>query len=448
MTVNKRDGTIEEFSEKKIFDAIKKANNKCHKENRLTDEQIDKVVKSTKNFIGKTDNVDVDAIHKCVENALMKNNCFDVAKQYILFRQERDKERFKKFTIVQEMKEKLDASNVQNQNANLDEHSFGGRKGEMDSAVLKQMALDYYISPKFAKNHINNRIYIHDLDSYVIGAHNCLSLPLDELLKHGANTRQAFLRPAGSINTAFQLMAVYFQIQSLQQFGGVAATHVDWSFVPYIRKSFMKHFKDGLKHIEGLSDKEIEEIIRNILKEKEIIDISIEDDTYKKYKKVWNYALEMTEKECRQAAEGAIHNCNSLQSRSGNQLPFSSINYGTCTLIEGRMVTKAILDATITGVGNGQTSIFPCQIFQKMKGVNDKGSPNYDLYKKALKSTAKRMYPNYCNCDWTNDANFNDADYKNKFIESLTESQKQTLISKIQENPELGDFLGLDIVDD
>ena len=131
-----------------------------------------------------------------------------------------------------------------------------------------------------------------------------------------------------------------------------------------------------------------------------------------------------------------------------NQLPFSSINYGTCTLLEGRMVTKAILDATIAGVGNGQTSIFPCQIFQKMKGINDKGSPNYDLYKEALKSTAKRMYPNYCNCDWTNDAGFNDADYKNKFIESLTEDQKQTLISKIQLDPELGDFLGLDIVEE
>ena len=112
------------------------------------------------------------------------------------------------------------------------------------------------------------------------------------------------------------------------------------------------------------------------------------------------------------------------------------------------MVTKAILDATIAGVGNGQTSIFPCQIFQKMKGINDKGSPNYDLYKEALKSTAKRMYPNYCNCDWTNDAGCNDADYKNKFIESLTEGQKQTLISKIQLDPELGDFLGLDIVEE
>lgn len=267
MTVNKRDGTTEEFSEKKVFDAIKKANMKVDKTLRLDEEQINKVVKTTLSFIGKVQNVDVDEIHKCVENALMKNNCFAVAKQYILFKQERDKERFKKFSIVKEMKEKLDASNVQNQNANLDEHSFGGRKGEMDSAVLKQMALDYYISPKFAKNHINNRVYIHDLDSYVVGMSNCLSIPLDELLASGAKTRQALIRPAGSVNTAFQLTAVFFQLQSLQQFGGVAATHIDWSFVPYVRKSFMKHFKEGLKYIEGMDDNQIEEVVNDILKD-------------------------------------------------------------------------------------------------------------------------------------------------------------------------------------
>lgn len=181
---------------------------------------------------------------------------------------------------------------------------------------------------------------------------------------------------------------------------------------------------------------------------KKVSDVSIEDDAYKKYAKVWEYALAMTQKECEQGAEGLLHNLNTLQSRSGNQLPFSSINYGTCTLEEGRMVTKSILNSTIRGVGNGQTSIFPCQIFQKMKGVNDKGSPNYDLYKLALKSTAKRMYPNYCNCDWSNDKNFNDMEYKSKFIDSLSEEQKQTLIEKIKENPQLGDYLGLEIADD
>ena len=150
-----------------------------------------------------------------------------------------------------------------------------------------------------------------------------------------------------------------------------------------------------------------------------------------------------TIQEVKQAAEGMLHNLNSLQSRSGNQLPFSSINYGTCTEEEGRIVVRAILGATIKGVGNGQTSIFPCQIFQKMKGVNDKGSKNYDLYKMAIRSSAKRMYPNYCNCDWSQDQGYNDMEYKTNFINSLTEEQKNNIIKAIEKRPEIGEKLGL-----
>lgn len=129
-----------------------------------------------------------------------------------------------------------------------------------------------------------------------------------------------------------------------------------------------------------------------------------------------------------------------------NQLPFSSINYGTCTLQEGQIVIKAILDATIKGTGDGQTSIFPCQIFQMMDGVNTKeGDPNYDLFKQAIKCTSTRMYPNYVNCDWTKDSNWNDAEYKNKFLESLSEEQKQVLAKRIKEDPRLGDYLGIDV---
>lgn len=128
-----------------------------------------------------------------------------------------------------------------------------------------------------------------------------------------------------------------------------------------------------------------------------------------------------------------------------NQLPFSSINYGTCTLPEGRMVTKAILENTIKGTGNGQTSIFPCQIFQKMKGVNDKGSPNYDLYKLAIESTSKRLYPNYCNCDWSNDQDFSDVNYKQEVLDNLSEEDKQKLYEKLKDNPKLQDYFGIEI---
>ena len=434
MKVIKRDGKQEEFNEVNIRKAIKAANNSVDKEKQISDEKVEKVLNFVLKNISSEEKVEIERIQDLVEDGLMKENCFEVAKSFILYREERAKERFKRLKIVKEIKEKLEASNVQNQNANLDEASFGGRKGEADSALLKQMALDYYISPKFAKNHINNRVYIHDLDSYLIGEHNCLSVPIDELLANGFKTRQVFIRPAGSANTAFQLVAVLFQLQSLQQFGGVSATHLDWSLVPYVRKSFMKHYivaylKDtrdfyrlnlpdmmfnDYKDEGGIWRNELEDWIDEH-KEKFFKKLKLEKEDFyfdnkKLNKKYRQAAVFDTIQEVKQAAEGMLHNLNSLQSRSGNQLPFSSINYGTCTEEEGRIVVRAILGATIKGVGNGQTSIFPCQIFQKMKGVNDKGSKNYDLYKMAIRSSAKRMYPNYCNCDWSQDQGYNKKD--------------------------------------
>ena len=412
-TVVKRDGKKVDFNRKNVEKAIIAANKSVESRLRIDDDKIQKVADFVENEATKQSEIDVEEIQDLVEKGLQNKNCYAVAKSFILYRNERAKERFKRMDIMKRIKEKLDASNVQNQNANLDEHSFGGRKGEAESELLKQMALDYYVSPKFAKNHLNNRIYIHDLDSYVLGCHNCLSVPIDELLANGFNTRQVDIRPASSVNTAMQLLAVIFQLQSLQQFGGVAATHVDWSMVPYVRMSFWKHFKDGLKYVEGLSDEGISDFEKKLKGDEKvnIKDVSITSGKYKAFEKAYKYAMDMTKKEMYQAAEGLYHNLNSLQSRSGNQLPFSSINYGTCTLEEGRMVIRALLEVSIDGVGKlHKTSIFPCGIFQKKKGVNDKGSKNYDLYKLAIKSTSKRLYPNYVNCDWSGDQGYNEDD--------------------------------------
>lgn len=433
--VVKRDGNIEEFDSEKIYKAVKKANARVTE--KLDEDKIRKVESFAVSILNgfKKETLDVEEIHKAVENALMKYNCFEVARQYMSYRQERDAKRFKKLPLVGIMESKLFAKSVINQNANLDEHSFGGRKGEMDSAFLKEHALLYYITQKHAKNHINNRVYIHDLDSYILGMHNCLSVPMDELLSMTVKTRQVLIRPAGSVNTAFQLIAVYFQLQSLQQFGGVAATHVDWTLVPYVRKSFMKHYlvaylKD-LKEFEKLDlpdlmfqDYQTEDgVWRNKLddwisqhKHKYLNELGLKQEDFyfdnpKLDPKYRQAAVLDTISEVKQGAEGMLHNLNSLQSRAGNQLPFSSINYGTCTLPEGRIVIRAILDATIRGTGNGQTSIFPCQIFQLMDGVNTKeGDPNYDLFKHAVKCTSMRMYPNYVNCDWSKDQGYNKDD--------------------------------------
>ena len=184
---------------------------------------------------------------------------------------------------------------------------------------------------------------------------------------------------------------------------GVSATHLDWTMVPYVQKSFRKHFLYGLTYCEPNFPFDIKEYTEHIP-----VDASIEDEEYKLQPNAYKYAMDMTEKEVYQAVEGMYHNLNSLQSRSGNQLPFTSVNYGTCTLPEGRMVIKALLEVSIEGVGKlHKTSIFPCGIFQCMKGVNRKeGEPNYDLFRLALKSTAKRLYPNYVNVDWSNNAGY------------------------------------------
>lgn len=415
MHVIKRDGEKVEFDKQKIVAAIIKAFRERYKtadgEMMSCAEKIANEIET----ISKDKELDVEEIQDIVEKKLMATKYKDVAKAYTNYRYLHSMARDKYKDLMDSVSEKLSARNVQNQNANVDEASFGGRIGEAADVVTKKFALEYLVSPMARANHENNEIYIHDLNSYAVGSHNCLSIPFDDLLANGFNTRQTDVRPAQSINTAFQLVAVIFQIQSLQQFGGVSATHLDWTMVPYVRKSFFKHYKDGLKYIANISPLIIEQFVDT---EHISPEMSIDDKNYINFdSRVYQYAMEMTTNECKQAIEGMYHNLNTLQSRSGNQLPFSSINYGTCTLPEGRLVTKTLLEASIKGVGKlHKTSIFPCGIFQCMKGVNRKpGDPNYDLFKLALKSTSLRLYPNYANVDWSGNAGYDIHDPRTYF---------------------------------
>ena len=397
--VIKRDGRTELFDKEKIVRAVELSFQDI--ENEIS-EKAHLKAREIANFIANIeDDLTVEQIQDIVEEKLMASNYKNIARNFITYRYERTKVRERNSQFMKDISEKLAASNVQNQNANVDEYSFGGRMGEAKNSLMKKFALDYILSDMARENHLNNEIYIHDLDAYAVGMHNCLTIPFDKLLENGFNTRQTDVRPARSINTAFQLLAVLFQLQSLQQFGGVSASHLDWTMVPYVKISFRKHFNEGMEFIEE-SDLRCES------------DLSIEDDFYKQFPKVYKYAMAKTEKELMQAVQGMYHNLNTLQSRSGNQLPFTSINYGTCTLPEGRMVIKALLEGSIEGVGKvRKTPIFPCGIFQCMKGVNRKpGDPNYDLFKLALKSTSKRLYPNYVNVDWSVNAGYDINDPK------------------------------------
>ena len=232
--VEKRDGTQVSFDKQKIIDAINKAFIEVDSQLYETDTAKDIADEIYLYACDRNQNLDhrpttleeiftrtitVEEIQDLVEEYLMRSERPDVARAYIRYRYKKEIARNYQHDFVDAIKEKLEAKNVKNQNANVDEHSFGGRTGEASSVVTKKFALDYLVSKKARENHINNRIYIHDLDAYYVGSHNCLSIPFDDLLANGFNTRQGDIRPAGSVGTAFQLVAVIFQLQSLQQFG-------------------------------------------------------------------------------------------------------------------------------------------------------------------------------------------------------------------------------------
>ena len=444
MQVIKRDGRKVDFDKNKIKEAVLKAFNEVYpnaNDDNISDANY--VCDEVCNSIDKLNEISVEQIQDVVENIIMGYDTA-VAKAYITYRYRHTMARDEYKALMADVKEKLSAENVQNQNANVDEYSFGGRIGETADIVMKRYALDYCMSDMAKNNHLNNEIYIHDLSHYAVGDHNCLSIPFDDLLANGFNTRQTDVRPAQSVSTAFQLVAVIFQLQSLQQFGGVSATHLDWTMIPYVRKSFLKHYivawlKDSdefqsLDLLNMIFEDYNEEVDGHIITRNKFDDwvdshksnfFKITNTNENDYtlnnkslnKKYYQSALYDTIVETKQAVEGMYHNLNTLQSRSGNQLPFTSINYGTCTSLEGRLITRCLLETSIKGIGKlHKTSIFPCGIFQCMKGVNrKKGDPNYDLYKLALKSTAQRLYPNYANVDWSGNAGYDVNDPKTYF---------------------------------
>lgn len=315
MQVIKRDNRKVNFNREKIVNAILKAFKEVDgnvteyaigKANNIATYIENKALENNKAFT-------VEEIQDLVENGLMSTKRKDIAKAYIKYRDFRTRERNKNSKFGKLIREKLTASNVQNQNANMDEYSFGGRMGEASSELAKQNALEL-MSEKFANLHKNNIAYIHDLNSYSVGMHNCLTIPFDDLLAKGFETRQQSIRESTTISSALQLIAVIIQCQSLVQFGGVSASHIDWTLVPYVRKSFYKHYRTGCHYFYNINEKDFHI-------DCEPQELSIDADWYKNtFPKAYTYAMDMTTKETYQAVEGMLHNLNSLQSRSGNQL--------------------------------------------------------------------------------------------------------------------------------
>ena len=303
--VRKRDGKLVNYDLEKIAIAITSA----YEDVGMTfadTQMLDFIEKKIEMHPGSE--ITVEEIQDIVEDTLIFIGEMKAAKAYIKYRYEHEELRRKRQDNA--LAEKLFAKNVKNQNANVDEHSFGGRIGEASSVILRDYALNNCMSKKSRENHLNMEIYIHDLDHYAVGDHNCLSIPFDDLLANGFNTRQTDVRPANSVNTAMQLVAVIFQLQSLQQFGGVSSTHLDWTMVPYVRKSFTKHLKSGMKYLEKLSDYKIDRfekwLTHDLHKDGTV---HFEDEDFKDlHLEAWNYAMDMTTREVYQAVEGLYHN--------------------------------------------------------------------------------------------------------------------------------------------
>lgn len=429
MNVIKRDGSVQPYDFQKIISAVTRAFESVNQD--VPDKFLEQVKSSVEKTVTKKNGngTSIEDIQDVIQRELIKRNKYEIVESFINYRKKREEIRLEKTDLIREIEDKLSGKYNQHQNANLDEESFGGKVGEMASAVCRNRALKG-MRKQSRLNHEKNEVYIHDLDSWVDGRHNCLTIPFDDLLSHGFKTRQTDVRPAGSINTAMQLVAVIFQLQSLQQFGGVSSSHLDWTMVPYVRKSYRKNYiAEWIKNQKDFFDIDVLNMPYDSFN-KWVLNMTtdfylktgLKDEDFKfantnLNKELRQKSLYDTKRETYQAVEGMYHNLNTLQSRSGNQLPFTSINYGTCTELEGRMVTKALLEVSMMGLGNhGVTSIFPCGIFQYMKGINDKpDTPNYDLKRLALKSTSMRIYPNYANVDWSGNKGYDRNDPKTYF---------------------------------
>lgn len=392
--VVKRDGREDVYNSNKIHTAISKAFKEIDGE--ITDESKI-IIERITNQITETGKkkMSVEEIQDIVETKLMASNRKDVAKQYILYRNERTKVRERNSKLIQKVMERVDSKVDNRSNANVDEKSFSGREKEASSDIGKMMALEFGgLSKEVADAHKEMLIYQHDLEKAVYGIHNCLNLNFQEIFTYGFRTRNCDVRPPTSFSTACQLYAVAFQCQSQVQFGGVGSIHTDVDLAPFVKMSFAKHFLDGVK---WLCDNGV------IYDKEELYKLSIESDLYKEQPKAYEYAMEMLEKEGRQSTQALYHNLNTLESRQGSQVPFTSINLGRDTSPEGRLVTKWIMEASLDGIGHHHlTSIFPISIFQYKNGINtNKEDKNYDLKQLALESMSKRIYPNWCNCDWS-----------------------------------------------
>lgn len=393
MHVIKRDGTRVLFNPNKIVNAINKAMISAYGSVYESD-----TAEEIADLIGSRGvDMSVEQIQDLVEGYLMKSEYPEVAKAYILYRDQRSKERMRQSKLLKAVMRRTEATAVENSNANVDEKSFSGREKEASSDIQKMIALDYTLSSEVAQAHKDMLLYQHDNEKTNIGEHNCLFVDFKKIFNDGFVTRNGDVRPPSKYDTACQQYAVIFQCQSQVQFGGVGTVHADYDLAPFVAKSFYKHMRNYFTDVEGLTKEDAEAVLKLKYSPVVIDNNKIKDTT------AYKFAMRQLEREGIQASEALYHNLNTLESRAGSQVPFTSINFGRDTSTEGRFVSEKMLKASLAGVGKHHlTPIFPISIFQYKQGCNaNPGDPNYDLKQLAIESLSKRIYPNFVNCDYS-----------------------------------------------
>lgn len=433
LMVIKRNGKKVPFDETKIALAIKKGfdsvsvdNGEDEKLRKYDSKDIQKVyqavLKKIEKEAKKTDKFQIEQIQDFIEEELSSKGYEDVYKSFSEYRERRaqsrqsffdDKKTHKFLKSLENLGLKsANEEDAKRENANIDGNSPMGTMLQYGSTVSREFAKAYLMKPEYAKMHDEGEIHIHDMDFLAMGTTTCCQIDLSRLFKNGFDTGHGYVRPPQDISTYSSLAAIVIQANQNDQHGGQSIPALDYYLAPGVLKTFKKQFKQTIYDfldLEGfIGVINIDRIIREIDKI-ESIDVNLEEfSDYQKgsnrvkeiFKLASEKALQKTDRATQQAMEAFVHNLNTMHSRAGAQVPFSSVNFGTDISPEGRMVTKNLLLATDRGLGNGETPIFPVSIFKVKEGVNyNKEDPNYDLFRLACKVSAKRLFPNFAFID-------------------------------------------------
>ena len=395
-TVVKRDGRIVGFNEQKIMAAIRKA--MMHTDKGEDDALVQKITDHI-SIHGKSQ-MTVEKIQDSVEMELMKSARKDVAQKYIAYRNQRSIARKAKTRDVFMEIVNIKNNDVTRENANMNADTPAGMMMKFASETTKPFVDDYLLSEEVREAVTHNYIHIHDKDYYPTKSLTCVQHPLDHILEYGFVAGHGSSRPAKRIETAAVLACISLETCQNEMHGGQAIPAFDFYLAPYVRSSYIEE----LKNLEKLTGRDL-----SVLYHQELEDYVLKElDGLEGDERLRQHAVNKTVNRVHQAMEAFIHNMNTIHSRGGNQVVFSSINYGTDTSAEGRCIIRELLKSTYEGVGNGETAIFPIQIWKKKRGVNYlREDRNYDLYQLACKVTARRFFPNFLNLDATFNQNSN-----------------------------------------